>query len=202
VHAHAAALLSAPARRADGDTRDPGADPVLARVHHGGRAWRRLHQQLDELRTATPGSPGVRSDLLRVRHLLRDRIPLHPARGSAPAAADRQLTVITLGALGALNAIAGWNAQVFNNLAATRQLHVDGPRLTGGEVTRNDDIVAAKLHGGLAPLPPGRLVAARNAYRAVADAHPVTPSQHDTIPMARPSTAPRPPGNPRSAPSA
>jgi len=144
----------------------------------------------------------VRSDLLAVRHLLSGHIPLHPSGGSAPAAADRQLIRITLGAVGALHAIAGWNVQVFDNLAATRQLHVDGPRLTGDEVTRNDDVVAAKLHGGLAPLPSGRLVAVRDAYRVVADAHPATPSQYEPIPVARPSTTPLSRGTHRSAPSA
>jgi hypothetical protein len=78
VHAHAAALLTALAGPESG--RDTAAEPLIAGIKHSGGAWRRLHRQLADVRTATPGSPGVRHDVQRVRALLREHIPPHPAQ--------------------------------------------------------------------------------------------------------------------------
>jgi hypothetical protein len=190
LHAHAAGLLSTTADHQGGETRDAAAEPVIARVQDGGRAWRRLHLRLDALRTATPGSPGVRRDLLRVRQLLRDHIPLDRAGGGSVVVADRRLITTTLGAVRSMEAIGGWNARVFDDLPATRRLYLDGPHLTGDEVTNRDDLVAAKLRGGLATLTPERLLAVRDAYRLVA--HRATGSEHDAGILAAPSAVTTP----------
>jgi hypothetical protein len=146
---------------------DAAAEPLIADILHSGVEWRRLHRQLDHLRTATPRSPGVQRDVQRVQSLLLDHIPLHVTQHNAePVAGDRQLITTMLEALRSLNAMAGWNAQVFNDLAASRQIYIDGPKLTGDEATNDNQLVAAKLHAGLVPLPPDRLVAVRDAYRS------------------------------------
>jgi hypothetical protein len=100
--------------------------------------------------------------------------------------ADRQLISTTLGAVRSLDAVAGWNGQVFDDLAAARQLYVDGARLSGDEATTRDDLVAAKLHGRLSAIFPERLVAVRDGYRSVADAHRETRSKHEALVMAAP----------------
>jgi hypothetical protein len=116
-----------------------------------------------------------------VRALLRDHMPLHPAQYTPAVKVDRQLAATALGALRSRTAVAGWNAQVRNHLAATRQLHIDGARLTGEEVTNRDDLVAAKLSASLVPVPPDRLLAVHDAYRSVADAQLATGALGDAI---------------------
>jgi hypothetical protein len=181
VHAHTAALLTTLAGPNSG-SRDAAAEPLIAGIKHSGGAWRRLHRQLADLRTATPGSAGVQRDVQRVRALLREHIPLHPAQHTPePMTVDRQLAATILGAPRSLTAVAGWNAQVIDQLAATRQLHLDGARLTGDEVTNRDDLVAAKLSASLVAVPPDRLLAVRDAYRAVADAQQAESAAIDTI---------------------
>jgi hypothetical protein len=169
VHAHTAALLTAMARP-DSDGRSAAAEPLITGIKHSGAAWRRLHRHLADLCTATPGSPGVQRDVQRVQSLLRDHIPLHPSDGTPePVAPDRQLVTTTLGALRSLSPVAGWNARVLDHLVATRQLHIEGSRLTGDEVTNRADLVAAKLSASLVPAPPDRLLTVRDAYRSVQD---------------------------------
>jgi hypothetical protein len=87
-------------------------------------------------------------------------MPLHPAQHTSAVTVDRQLATTTLGALRFLTAVAGWNAQVLDHLAAARRLHIKGARLTGDEVTNRDDLVAA-LSASLVPVPPYRLLAGR-----------------------------------------
>jgi len=123
---------------------------------------------------------------------LRDHIPLDRAGGGSVVVADRRLITTTLGAVRSMEPIGGWNAQVFDDLAATRQLYLDGPHLTGDEVTNRDDLVAAKLRGGLATLTPERLPAVREAYRLVADVPRATGSEHDACILAAPSAVTTP----------
>jgi hypothetical protein len=99
VHAHATALLSATPGSGGPDT-DSAAEPLIAEIVHSGVEWRRLHRQLDDLRTATPRSPGIQRDVQGVQCLLRDHIPLHlTQRNTEPLVCDRQLITTTLGAL-------------------------------------------------------------------------------------------------------
>jgi hypothetical protein len=181
VHAHAAALLTAMAGPEGGGGRTAAAEPLIPGIKHSGAAWRRLHRHLSDLCTATPGSPGVQRDVQRVQSLLHDHVSLHPSDGIPESLPDRQLAATALGALRSLTAVAGWNAQVFTTLAATRQLHIDGARLTGYEVSNRADLVAAKLLGGLAPVTPDRLVAVRDGYRSVADAQKMVSTTGDTL---------------------
>jgi hypothetical protein len=180
VHAHAAALLTALAGPESG--RDTAAEPLIAGIKHSGGAWRRLHRQLADVRTATPGSPGVRHDVQRVRALLREHIPPHPAQHTPEPVTWIDSWSPGHSALRSLTAVAEWNAQVFTKLAATRQLYIDGARLTGAEVSNRADLVAAKLHGGLVAVTPDRLVAVRDAYRCVAEAPPVASVTGDGLP--------------------
>jgi hypothetical protein len=99
-----------------------------------------------------------------------------------------QLATTTLGAMRSLTAVAGWNAQVLDHLAATRPLHIDGARLTGDEVSDRADLVAAKLHARLVPVLPDRLVAVRVAYRSVVDAQQPLSATGDVL-RARPAPA-------------
>jgi hypothetical protein len=97
--------------------------------------------------------------------------------------------------------VAGWNAQVLDHLAATRQLHIDGTRLTGDEVTNHADLLAAKLSASLVPVPPDRLLAVRDAYRSVADAQQAVSAIGHTFratpaPTVGPSSVERSPPDP------
>ena len=168
LHGHTAALLGTQGATDAEMTPDGPAARAIGPIERAGAAWKETYRRLRGLRTATPGSPALHGDLMRVRDLMRDLAP-PPATGGAATAGtiDRLLLATLNGGVRSLGDIAGWNAHVLDDLAARGQLYVSAATVTGDQVADREALVPAKLHRRVVRVPPVQISALRDCYQTV-----------------------------------
>ncbi|WP_028047624.1 hypothetical protein [Cellulomonas sp. URHE0023] len=156
VHAHAATLyginVTAPQNRSQARPKDVPVDisPAPAEANWilaGGRAWQRVGADLHRYLAPAVPDPGIREDVLAVRQLLNDLLPLQkPIRLSGfHDAVTRRLAAVVNGAVGSMARVAEWNAATFSAMAASGAVQVRMSDLTGDEITDSPEIAATKL---------------------------------------------------------
>jgi len=162
-HSSAAAVLG---RNAPGLGGDVPVRSMLRRALDGREGWGLVHEQVRQLRTATPGLGVVRADLLGVRDLL-GRLALSGTSGMETTDhAERRLQAFLRGGIDAFTDIAAWNASVVDNLAARGQLYVPGRSLTGDQIKDRPGLIEAKLHNRLTAAPGECVRRLAAAYRS------------------------------------
>ena len=155
VHAHAAGYL---AGRAPGGINELPTRSMLRRAEAGQATWSLIHLQTRQLRTATPGVAIVRHDVLAIRDLWKQVLPVGPeARREIENLEPRDARALVNGSVRALSDIARWNAAVFDDLSASGQLLVPSRTLTGDQVSDDPRLIATKLRGRVAPAPAERI---------------------------------------------
>lgn len=169
VHAHTAAFHTGP--------QGPPA-AVVAR----GRRWQHLSRTLALFITPIPRDDIVRDDLAHLAELLPVLSPLHgPTHVTEPAPEARQAGAVLNGAVNLMREIADHGARAFARITQHRTIYLPARELTGQEVTDNPDLVTARLHGALAPVPEHRLNAVYRAYGELGTiVVPAPPSWHPT----------------------
>jgi hypothetical protein len=161
VHEAAAGQMCQVAGASDGPA-DLGVRRALARFKEGAGAWRDVHVQLAQLRTATPAMEGLRADVVAVRRLLELL-----AEGEPTSRAQRAV----VSAAGRFGDIAVWNREAFEAQGKQGRVFIPGRFLTGNQVSDDPLLVKAKLIGTLAPLQKEQAKALMSAYeRAVSPA--------------------------------
>ncbi|OJV60992.1 MAG: hypothetical protein BGO38_09795 [Cellulomonas sp. 73-145] len=137
------------------DYREPSTSPN--RLVATARAFQRLMVDLDDYLAPGPPNPAIRVDILAVRQIVAEIVPLHrPARALTISDPQTRNTLEALhGTCEALGQIAHMNQTVFATLSRSELLHVP-TRLLDGETLSEDPIAtAAKLTGArriLAPM--------------------------------------------------
>ena len=105
----------------------------------------------------------VRADALALRDLCRTLMPLKPVGGQSP---DPEVSAVAYGGARAFREIAALNALVLAGLDATGQLHLSARTLTGGAVTADPQLVAAKLRGDIVQVPRAQVQRRQQSYEA------------------------------------
>ena len=136
---------------------DLGVRRALSRFEDGAAAWREVHLQLRQLRTATPVVDGLRGDVVSVRQLLGVLGAEEPNRRTQSA---------VVSAAGRFGEIAVWNLEAFEAQGKKGRVYIPGRFLTGNQVSDEPMLVRAKLKGTLAPLQKEQVLALRSAYDA------------------------------------
>jgi hypothetical protein len=153
---------------------------ALSRFEEGAAAWRTVHVQLRQLRTATPVVDGLRGDVVAVRRLLGVLAAEEPNRRTQRA---------VISAAGRFGEIAVWNVEAVETQGKKNRIYIPGRFLTGNQVSDEPVLVRAKLKGTLAPLQKEQVLALRSAY----DAAKVASCAADSL-------APEPSGMPGGGP--
>ena len=156
VYEAAAGQMRRVAATGDGPP-DLGARRALSRFEDGAAAWREVHLQLRQLRTATPVVDGLRGDVVSVRQLLRVLGAEEPNRRTQSA---------VVSAAGRFGEIAIWNLEAFEAQGKKGRVYIPGRFLTGNQVSDEPMLVRAMLKGTLAPLQKEQVLALRSAYDA------------------------------------
>ena len=121
--------------------------------------------ELRELRTATPGSAALRREVAAVRDLCQTVLPIHrDATGVHASGQAREVRALAHDTVRTFTQIAGWNATVFSDLAATDQIYAPGHMLTGDQVSDSPALVQAKLDGSLVAAPFEQLQPLQQSY--------------------------------------
>lgn len=155
VHAHAAAFLAA---TSPGGVNELPAGSLPTQARAGQATWSLIHLQARQLRTATPGLAIVRHDVLAIRDLCKQVLPIGPeAQTEAENPETCDARALVKGSVRAFSDIARWNAAVFDDLSGSGQLLVPSRTLSGGQVSDDPRLVASKLRGHAAPAPAGRI---------------------------------------------
>ena len=140
-----------------------GRDDMEGRLLVARAAWSQVHMQSREMRTATPCAGVVRADTLAIRELCRTLMPLGPRPNRS---VEPELRSTINGGARAFGEIAGDNARVLAELAATGQLYLSARKLTGDEVTEDPNLVVAKLRGGIVRVPRGQIESLAQSYKS------------------------------------
>lgn len=180
VHEAAAQHVRRSSASGEDGTVDLSARRALGRFEEGAGAWREVHAQLRQLRTATPVIEGLRADVVAVRTLLDNLADIEtPATYSAVVSAATRF-----------GEIAVWNLQTFEDQARKGRIYIPGRFLTGNQVSDEPLLVRAKLKGWLAPLQKEQAKSVLAGYQAVRQSATISPNE---LPLAsRPAT----PGGP------
>ena len=155
VHAHAAAYLAgmAPGRINELPTRS-----MLRRAEARQTTWSLIHLQTRQLRTATPGVAIVRHDVLAIRDLCKQVLPIDTEVRQEMGSPDgRDVRALVNGSIRAFSDVARWNGAVFDDLSGSDRLLVPSRTLTGDQVSDDPHLVAAKLHGRASAAPAERI---------------------------------------------
>jgi hypothetical protein len=151
VHTHVAAHL---AIEAASQGQEPPVHSMARRARDARAGWAQIHMELRELRTATPGSAALRREVAAVRDLCQTVLPIHrDATGVHACGQAREVRALAHDTVRTFTQIAGWNATVFRDLAASDQIYAPGYRLTGEQVSDSPALVQAKLAGSLVAAP-------------------------------------------------
>lgn len=178
VHEAAAGQMRQVAAAGDGPP-DLGVRRALSRFEAGAAAWREVHLQLRQLRTATPVVDGLRGDVVSVRQLLGVLGAEEPNRRTQSA---------VVSAAGRFGEIAVWSLEAFEAQGKKGRVHIPGRFLTGNQVSDEPMLVRAKLKGTLAPLQKDQVSALRSAYDAARVAS-AAPSSLTQVPDAAPCSS-------------
>lgn len=161
------------------------------------RAFQRLMVDLNDYLAPGPPDPGIRVDILAVRQLLTELVPLHrPARTMAISEPRTRDTLEALhGTCDVLTQVMRMNETTFSTLARSELLHMPA-RLLDGEVLSEDPIAAAaKLRGARRLVAPAaRVRSTLQHYEAIggatsdaAVAPPARAQQYDPPALFRPA---------------
>jgi hypothetical protein len=181
VHEAAAGQMRQVSGASDGPV-DLGTRRALSRFEEGAGAWREVHKQLAQLRTATPVMEGLRADVVAIRRLLEavaDGEPTPRAQRAVVAAAGR------------FGEIAVWNREAFEAQGKKGRVVTPGRFLTGNQVSDDPLLVRAKLKGTLAPLQKEQVKALTAAYERAATASTPSPNP-DGLTAPHPEVIPSP----------
>lgn len=181
VHAHAATLygIDVTARssrtepRLEDVTVDVSPAPVDTNwIRAGGRAWQDVGADLHRYLAPAAPDPGIREDVMEVRRLLNDLLPLQtPIRLTGfHDAVTRRLAAVVNGAVASMARVAEWNATTFSAMARSGAVQVRISDITRDEITDNPELAATKLQ--LPPatrvdIPSGTSASTVALYRAI-----------------------------------
>ena len=153
---------------------DLSARRALSRLQDGAAAWREVHLQLRQLRTATPVVDGLRGDVIAVRELLGVLAAQEPCRRAQSA---------VVSAAGRFGDIAVWNREAFEAQGKRGRVFTPGRFLTGNQVSDYPRLVRAKLKGTLAPVQKEQVNALTSAYEKARNAAAGDQSREQPPPM-------------------
>ena len=169
-----------------GDGDGPASVPALATIAQAAMAWRTIHQQARQLRTATPGSRAVRAEVYAIRRLLEP-----PPSGEGPdGPGPHEFRQVLIRACQALPDIAAWNSHVLSRLSSTGQVYLPGSSLDGNAITDDRVLVEAKLHHRLVPAPGDRASELLRQYRMAGATGSAKPQHVWSPSYSRPPAAP------------
>jgi hypothetical protein len=134
------------------------AAPVLDQLDHAAAGWYTIYRNLARLRSLTPGAPGVRADVTRIRDILGGLPP-----DDVPARSGLGVLLAASQAFG--GDVAPWNAHVLEHRLAAADLLLPGRDLPRDFLSEDHELAQGRLSARFVAAPPSIVLEMARMYR-------------------------------------